>query len=259
MEFADRLQKLRKCRGLSQENLAQEMGVSRQAVSKWESGQSLPETEKMIALSDLFGVSLDTLIKGAKEDKSEEGSPRECAFHRYNRHYEYKSTRKLFGLPLVHVNLGRGLYTARGIVAVGNIAFGAVSVGGISVGILALGGLAFGMLAVAGFSAGLLLAIGGVAVGTVAVGGCAVGILSVGGLAVGKYALGGCALASDIAVGGYASAHIAVGDTVRGAYPFVIRDQDWNGYRTEQALRLIRQEYPALWGPLLHLFTALLG
>lgn len=254
MSLPERLQKLRKKKGMSQESLAQELGVSRQAVSKWESGQSVPETEKLIAMSDFFEVSLDDLVRNDAnrryDQTTEERDGRwDC------RHYEYRSEKELFGIPLVHVNLGRGkIYRAKGIVAVGNVAVGVLSLGGVSVGLISLGGVALGLLAFGGLSAGLLLAFGGFAAGAVAV-----GILSIGGIALGKYAVGGCAVASDIAMGGYASGHIAIGNTVRGMYAVVLRDNDWNTVRAEQAARLIREEYPALWGPLLRFFTALLG
>lgn len=55
MNMADRIQYLRKAKGLSQEDLADRVGVSRQAVSKWESEQSTPDLEKIIILSDIFG------------------------------------------------------------------------------------------------------------------------------------------------------------------------------------------------------------
>ena len=64
MTFAQRLQEMRKGAGLSQEELAERLGVSRQSVSKWELGQAYPETEKIIELSRMFGVSLDVLLKG---------------------------------------------------------------------------------------------------------------------------------------------------------------------------------------------------
>ena len=60
----ERINLLRKKMGLSQEELANKIGVSRQAVSKWESGQSMPDLDKIIALSDLFGVSTDYILKG---------------------------------------------------------------------------------------------------------------------------------------------------------------------------------------------------
>lgn len=63
MKFQDKLQVLRKEKGMTQEKLAEAIGVSRQAVAKWEAGQSCPEIDKLVALSDLFRVSLDRLLK----------------------------------------------------------------------------------------------------------------------------------------------------------------------------------------------------
>ena len=62
MSFADRLQAERRKNGLTQEGLAEAMGVSRQAVSKWEQGEGYPEVEKLLSLADKFGVSLDYLM-----------------------------------------------------------------------------------------------------------------------------------------------------------------------------------------------------
>ena len=64
MNIADRIQYLRKQRGLSQEELADKIGVSRQAVSKWESEQSTPDLDKIIVMSDLFEVTTDYILKG---------------------------------------------------------------------------------------------------------------------------------------------------------------------------------------------------
>ncbi len=64
MNLADRIQTLRKSKGISQEELADKIGVSRQAVSKWESKQSSPDLDKIILLSDYFEVSTDYLLKG---------------------------------------------------------------------------------------------------------------------------------------------------------------------------------------------------
>ncbi len=63
MNFAEKLQTFRKNVGLSQEELAERLGVSRQSVSKWELGQAYPETGKLIELSRLFGVTVDELLK----------------------------------------------------------------------------------------------------------------------------------------------------------------------------------------------------
>ncbi len=68
MDFNNRLYQLRKQKGLSQEELANRLNVSRQTVSKWEVGDSTPDMEKLIAMSDLFDVSLDKLVMG-KEDE----------------------------------------------------------------------------------------------------------------------------------------------------------------------------------------------
>lgn len=68
MSFAEKILNLRTKSGLSQEALADRLMVSRQAVSKWESGVTLPETEKLVVISNMFGVSLDYLLKDdAKE------------------------------------------------------------------------------------------------------------------------------------------------------------------------------------------------
>lgn len=64
MNIADRIQSLRKIKGVSQEELADKIGVTRQAVSKWESEQSTPDIEKVILLSDYFDVTTDYLLKG---------------------------------------------------------------------------------------------------------------------------------------------------------------------------------------------------
>ena len=64
MTISDRIRELRRKRGISQEELAEQLGISRQAVSKWESGQSMPDLDKIILLSDYFDVTTDYLLKG---------------------------------------------------------------------------------------------------------------------------------------------------------------------------------------------------
>ena len=71
MILADKIIMLRKKKGWSQEELAYKMNVSRQAVSKWESDQSIPDIEKIVQLSELFGVTTDYLLKGETEQKEE--------------------------------------------------------------------------------------------------------------------------------------------------------------------------------------------
>lgn len=62
MEFHNKLYQLRKQKGLSQEELANRLHVSRQTISKWEIGDSAPDMENLIAISDLFEISLDELV-----------------------------------------------------------------------------------------------------------------------------------------------------------------------------------------------------
>lgn len=62
LEIANRLQKLRKEKGYSQEQLAEALGISRQAISKWERAESSPDTDNLICLAKLYGVSLDELL-----------------------------------------------------------------------------------------------------------------------------------------------------------------------------------------------------
>lgn len=68
MKLNDKIMGLRKQHGWSQEELAQQLGVTRQSVSKWEGGQSVPDIEKIIQLSRLFDVSTDYLLKEEQED-----------------------------------------------------------------------------------------------------------------------------------------------------------------------------------------------
>ena len=72
IETANRLYELRKKHNLSQEEFAEKLGVSRQAVSKWERSEASPDTDNIIALAKIYGLSLDELIYGEKEDKKEE-------------------------------------------------------------------------------------------------------------------------------------------------------------------------------------------
>ncbi len=63
MNFNEKLINLRKSKGLSQEELGAELQVSRQTISKWESCQSYPDFQRLVLLSDYFGLTLDELVK----------------------------------------------------------------------------------------------------------------------------------------------------------------------------------------------------
>ena len=76
MTLSEKILMLRKQKGWSQEELAEQLGVSRQSVSKWESGTSLPDLNRILDLSRLFSVSTDFLLKEAEtmEEETEPGS-----------------------------------------------------------------------------------------------------------------------------------------------------------------------------------------
>ncbi|WP_296690725.1 helix-turn-helix domain-containing protein [Ruminococcus sp.] len=74
MGFNNKLYELRKQKGFSQEELANRLNVSRQTVSKWEVGDSTPDMEKLIAISELFGISLDELVLDKAPEKNEDNN-----------------------------------------------------------------------------------------------------------------------------------------------------------------------------------------
>lgn len=69
MNLGERIYELRSRAGLSQGELADSLGVSRQAVSKWENNSAVPDLDKLLKMSELFGISLDELVKGEKPGK----------------------------------------------------------------------------------------------------------------------------------------------------------------------------------------------
>ena len=71
IEIADRLVKLRKEHNLSQEALASKLGLSRQAVSKWERAEASPDTDNLVALAELYGVPLDEILNGPKAQEED--------------------------------------------------------------------------------------------------------------------------------------------------------------------------------------------
>ena len=80
MTIGEKIQNLRKQRGMSQEQLAEALGVSRQAVSKWEAGQSVPDIDKIISICDYFGVTTDYILRNAETTQSQH----EVAQNAYN-------------------------------------------------------------------------------------------------------------------------------------------------------------------------------
>ena len=73
MTLGEKILNMRKARGWSQEELADRTGVSRQAVSRWESGSAKPDADKIIAICDLFGISADYLLRDNYEGNAPRG------------------------------------------------------------------------------------------------------------------------------------------------------------------------------------------
>lgn len=85
MPSQERIRSLRKERGLSQETLAEALGVSRQAVTKWEDGSALPSTANLLALADFFGVPLEDFVRPAAQEESEQGTTEQKPAQRSHR------------------------------------------------------------------------------------------------------------------------------------------------------------------------------
>lgn len=263
MAFSDNLTAYRKQAGLSQEQLGERVGVSRQTVSKWEQGLTTPELDKLIALSRVFRVSIDTLVDNERPpEPSPEPVPQAEDIPPFDGkrrwrvgwspswEYEYKSERTLWGLPLVHIHLGRGFHRATGIIAIGSAARGIVAVGGFAAGVVAFGGLSAGLISFGGLAVGLLFAFGGIAVGTVAFGAAALGFLAWGAAAVGEYAIGAAAFGRRIALGEAASALVAIGDKVSGSVTL----SPLEGLTAAEIRTAVERALPGTWEWIIRLF-----
>jgi transcriptional regulator with XRE-family HTH domain len=257
-QFGNRLMNLRKVNGLSQEDLGNLVGVSRQTVSKWESNQTTPEMDKLVSISDVFHISLDELL-GREKNVHENAN-----YDELNRkidtiinskkpfHYEYKSNITVGKLPLVHVNLGYGMYRAKGIISIGMISTGIISLGLLSCGIISIGVLALGVFALAAMAAGIIAA-GSISLGILALGAISIGYLSVGALAIGVYSIGADAIAIRIAFGDVASGHIAIGKTTaKGSVEFLTK----NHVSADEIKSAILREYPNTWGWIVKMFSS---
>lgn len=96
MKFCDKLQKIRKENNITQEQLADKLNVSRQAVSKWESGLAYPDTEKLIQISKIFNVSLDDLINDSKNNNFNKEEKKFNFMETFNIVFEFTS--KIFSM-----------------------------------------------------------------------------------------------------------------------------------------------------------------
>ena len=259
MKFNEKLQKLRKEKGISQEGLAELLDVSRQAISKWESGQSYPETEKMITLSEIFGVTLDSLIKDGELQNDAENTVSESYWMNRGSFYEYKSEQMIWGMPLIHINIGFGAKKAKGFIAIGNVAKGFIAIGIASKGVFSIGVASLGIFSL-GVAALGLAALGTLAVGIWVCAAIAVGIFTLGAVSVGMFSVGALSVASHVAIGDHAYGHIAIGRIAEGVRAIEVESGNslFREVTREQMREMLDAEFPKLWGwiknPLVSLF-----
>jgi len=244
MTLGEKIYKLRTQQGLSQEALGERLGVSRQSVSKWETNQSVPELDKIVAVSEVFAVSTDYLLKEEAYLETEKELFRESGVsqerYRADRraHYEYKSKKMIGKLPLVHINLGTGVYRAKGVIAIGTVAQGGLAVGLAAMGGFSIGIASLGLFALANFAVGII-AFGTFAVGIISMGAFAFGIFSMGAITFGQFAFGAVAHGAQVAVGDVANGKIALGySRAVGTYTEV---SNRNPFDYENACRLIEK------------------
>ena len=113
LAMAQRLVDRRKAAGISQEALAAQLGVSRQAVSKWERSESSPDTDNLIALAALYGVSLDELLYGEAVDDAddpEDGDTGADASDEAKEDEDSADNTSRSDKPLVDISLARGIH-----------------------------------------------------------------------------------------------------------------------------------------------------
>ena len=221
MTLGEKIAKQRKAQNLTQEQLAELLGVSRQSISKWESNLAYPETDKLIRLGKIFDCSMDYLLKD--EITQPKGADRmnpvpileqiHATIKKQCR--ERKSEKQVWGMPLYHIGRDAGGFfaiglKARGVFAIGLRAKGVVSLGMLSMGMLSIGLLSLGLLTFGTFSLGLI-SVGAIALGLLTAGAVSIGVVSIGALSVGCFSGGAAAYGKYMAVGDYAQAAIAIG------------------------------------------------
>ena len=254
MTLGEKLAKLRREQNLTQEQLAELLGVSRQSVSKWESNAAYPETEKLIRLAKMYDCSLDYLLL------EKQGSGTREVVHKVDFSsfcLEKVSRKKIGNLPLWHINIGYGR-VATGIFSLGLVSKGVVSCGLVSVGLISGGVLSIGLLALGTFAVGIL-ALGAIAAGLLAIGAVAFGVFAFGSAAIGLFSVGAAALGNYAALGEAATGAIAIGwSEVRGSHlEVVIHSWDtWYRYG-EDVKRLLGETVPWYLGWAKNLFLRL--
>lgn len=256
MTLGEKLAKLRKEQNLTQEQLAEILGVSRQSVSKWESNSAYPETEKLIRIAKMYDCSLDHLLLD-KQEIPKQTVVQKLDFSSF--YLEKVSEKKIGNLPLWHINIGYGR-VAKGVFALGLVSKGIMSCGLVSVGVVSCGVLGIGLLALGSFAVGIL-ALGAIAAGMLAIGAVAIGMFAFGSAAIGMFAVGAAALGNYAALGESAAASVAIGwsETKGGNLEILINAWDtWYRYG-DTVKQLLEETVPWYLGWARRLFLWLCG
>lgn len=250
LALGNKLSRLRKENNYTQEQLAEILGVSRQSISKWESDISYPETDKLIHLNNLFGCSLDYLLKendesndyGKKTDFDNSDSNYANSGSNYSdaysnayyaktdysdSEYSYGKSKKYSqlyvldsGLNIVkeHLRERKSKKTFCGLPLwhIGRNAKGIIAIGLNAKGFLAIGMKATGVISIGMLSMGII-SLGMLSISLIALGMMSLGVLAVGCFALGIFSVGAISV-GIIALGGVSVGKFAVGGVAMGKY-----------------------------------------
>ena len=194
MTIGERIAEERKKKGMTQEDMAEKLNLSRQAISKWESGSSFPDTENLLKLTLLFSVSVDYLLKGEMVEEKN-GEEEKITKERH-------SERTLWGLPLWSVGrnakgffaLGfrsEGIFSlgffSKGVFSLGCFTLGGISVGMASLGLLSLGAFSGGIISFGAVSLALMASVGAISISPLSIGSLSLGEVSIGAFSRGRF------------------------------------------------------------------------
>ncbi|MGN1163753.1 MAG: helix-turn-helix domain-containing protein [Candidatus Ornithospirochaeta sp.] len=208
--IGERIAGERKKKGMTQEDLAAAIGVSRQAISKWEGDISLPDTDNLMRLSLSLSSSLDYILSGKVEEKEEmkeenEEKTEEIPLGRMRLKMKMKekhSEKTLCGLPLWSIGVkAKGFFalgfksegvfslgfSSKGVFSLGCFSLGGVSIGMASLGLLSLGTFSLGLFSIGAISIALVAGIGSISIAPLSLGALSFGEVSVGAFSRGRY------------------------------------------------------------------------
>lgn len=246
MTIGGRLASERKKLGLTQEELGSKLDISRQAISKWESDISLPDTANLIKLSSLFSTSIDFLLKGEKCEEKDEVN--EIPITHFKRIKEKHSDKTLMGLPLWSIGVrSKGFFSlgfksegffslgfmSRGVFSLGCFSFGGVSIGMASLGALSLGTFSLGLFSLGAISIALFASLGAISIAPLSLGSLSIGEVSVGAFSRGRW----------FSYGDDAKAFVAIGKSkVAGEYTAFLPLQQGKG---EYLFTVLKESIPS--------------